>query len=77
MDKLGVLHANKTSMCLDPYQIKPMRLYRLSPPKMFLLTVQRQVLLLYFWMIIFIFCVCICHTAMSVLQLCGHLLEKG
>ena len=45
MDKLGILHANQASMCLDLHQSKGRGWYRensLSPPFFFILTVPRR-----------------------------------
>ena len=65
MDKLGILHANQTSMCLDPHQNQGWGWYRetsLSPPVIFLLAVPRW----YFSCGSSLYCVCLCYFVLSV-----------
>ena len=45
MDKLGIFHANQTSMCFDPHKSEGLGWYcetSFSPPVIFLLTIPRR-----------------------------------
>ena len=68
MDKLGILHANQTYMCLDPHQNEGLGSYRetsLSIPVIFLLTIPKWYFFCgSFYVFFFAILSCLCHLAL-------------
>ena len=81
IDKLGVFHANQTSMCLDPHLNKGRGRRRetgLSPLVKYFTDRSKAVLLLWiFCGFFFLSCVCYAFVCVYLYMPCGHLLGKG
>ena len=76
MDMLGMFHAERTSICLDPHLNKGRGKHcetSLSPPVKYSIECRKAVLLL--WIIFVIYVSCISCFLVCSLQPCGHLLE--
>ena len=80
IDKLGVFHANQTSMRLDPHQNQgwgcaPWNRFKPSS-KIFLLTAPGWCVFCESF-ILFLSCFCYAFVCVCLLMPCGHLLRKG
>ena len=80
IDKLGVFHANKMSMCLDRHLNQVWGWHRktsLSPPVKYFTYRSKAVLLLWIYLCFFLSCVCYAFVSVCLYVPCGHLLGKG
>ena len=76
IDKLGVFHANQTSMCLDPSEDGAPWNRSKPSSKIFLLTVPWRCFFCGPFML-FLSCFCYAFVCICLLMPCGHLLEKS